>query len=49
MKGRRGRVKSMNMDIKDPWTGTKGSGEDRMQEGGWGGQGRVMGEKWGQV
>ena len=41
---RKGRVKSRNMYIKDPWTKQRG----RLKVGGWwAGQGRAIGEKWG--
>ena len=43
---RRGRVKSRNMYIKDPWPRTMVRGRIECGRGGWAGQGRAMGEKW---
>ena len=39
---------SQGIWMKDPWTKTMGG---RIEGGGWGwvGQGRLMGEKWGQL
>ena len=39
----------LTLPLKDPWMDKDNGEEDQMWKESWGGQGRAMGEKWGQL